>query len=171
MPGRNDPCPCRSGKKFKHCCGKGTTIGPPDLEFHWSVLPLAEPNCHMIVRQRFQSRQWWTLLGFESEDRVVKIFDDIKSFPGVNCETLAWPLFRVGQRSRSRPDKLVILFAEKQTITHQQILDIIKKHGSIGSSCIAGPEEKDFLPISFGYNQALMHTFTSILRQGSEADN
>jgi preprotein translocase subunit SecA len=20
--GRNDPCPCRSGKKFKHCCGK-----------------------------------------------------------------------------------------------------------------------------------------------------
>jgi uncharacterized protein len=22
--GRNDPCPCRSGKKFKHCCGKAT---------------------------------------------------------------------------------------------------------------------------------------------------
>ena len=21
--GRNDPCPCGSGKKFKHCCGKG----------------------------------------------------------------------------------------------------------------------------------------------------
>jgi preprotein translocase subunit SecA len=21
--GRNDPCPCRSGKKYKHCCGKG----------------------------------------------------------------------------------------------------------------------------------------------------
>jgi SEC-C motif-containing protein len=20
--GRNDPCPCRSGKKFKHCCGR-----------------------------------------------------------------------------------------------------------------------------------------------------
>ncbi|MBM3143169.1 MAG: hypothetical protein FJ005_09070 [Chloroflexi bacterium] len=20
-PGRNDPCPCGSGKKFKHCCG------------------------------------------------------------------------------------------------------------------------------------------------------
>ena len=24
LPGRNDPCPCGSGKKFKHCCGKGT---------------------------------------------------------------------------------------------------------------------------------------------------
>ncbi len=22
-PGRNDPCPCGSGKKYKHCCGKG----------------------------------------------------------------------------------------------------------------------------------------------------
>lgn len=22
--GRNDPCPCGSGKKFKHCCGKIT---------------------------------------------------------------------------------------------------------------------------------------------------
>jgi preprotein translocase subunit SecA len=21
-PGRNDPCPCGSGKKFKQCCGK-----------------------------------------------------------------------------------------------------------------------------------------------------
>ena len=21
-PGRNDPCPCGSGKKYKHCCGK-----------------------------------------------------------------------------------------------------------------------------------------------------
>lgn len=21
MPGRNDPCPCRSGKKYKKCCG------------------------------------------------------------------------------------------------------------------------------------------------------
>ena len=20
--GRNDPCPCASGKKYKHCCGK-----------------------------------------------------------------------------------------------------------------------------------------------------
>jgi yecA family protein len=24
--GRNDPCPCRSGKKFKKCCGAGPTI-------------------------------------------------------------------------------------------------------------------------------------------------
>jgi len=23
-PGRNSPCPCGSGKKYKHCCGGGT---------------------------------------------------------------------------------------------------------------------------------------------------
>ncbi|HXK94534.1 MAG TPA: SEC-C metal-binding domain-containing protein, partial [bacterium] len=23
-PGRNDPCPCGSGKKYKKCCGRGT---------------------------------------------------------------------------------------------------------------------------------------------------
>lgn len=22
LPSRNDPCPCKSGKKYKHCCGK-----------------------------------------------------------------------------------------------------------------------------------------------------
>ncbi|MFT4711640.1 MAG: SWIM/SEC-C metal-binding protein [Candidatus Azotimanducaceae bacterium] len=22
LAGRNDPCPCASGKKYKHCCGK-----------------------------------------------------------------------------------------------------------------------------------------------------
>ncbi|NUQ01453.1 MAG: SEC-C domain-containing protein, partial [Armatimonadetes bacterium] len=21
-PGRNDPCPCGSGRKYKHCCGR-----------------------------------------------------------------------------------------------------------------------------------------------------
>ncbi len=25
-PNRNDPCPCGSGKKFKHCCAQGSTV-------------------------------------------------------------------------------------------------------------------------------------------------
>ena len=25
--GRNDPCPCGSGKKYKHCCGRTTPGG------------------------------------------------------------------------------------------------------------------------------------------------
>lgn len=30
MPGRNDACPCGSGRKFKHCCGYGAA--PPGLD-------------------------------------------------------------------------------------------------------------------------------------------
>jgi SWIM/SEC-C metal-binding protein len=26
-PGRNDPCPCGSGKKYKKCCGRGGGAG------------------------------------------------------------------------------------------------------------------------------------------------
>ncbi|RLS50942.1 MAG: hypothetical protein DWH87_01250, partial [Planctomycetota bacterium] len=24
--GRNDPCPCGSGKKFKNCCGRSSNV-------------------------------------------------------------------------------------------------------------------------------------------------
>lgn len=27
-PGRNDPCPCGSGRKFKHCCGSAAPVEP-----------------------------------------------------------------------------------------------------------------------------------------------
>ena len=35
--GRNEPCPCGSGKKFKHCCFSmepmdGSTFGLPDID-------------------------------------------------------------------------------------------------------------------------------------------
>ena len=34
MAGRNDPCPCGSGKKHKHCClGKKPVLGPCDTHF------------------------------------------------------------------------------------------------------------------------------------------
>jgi len=28
-PGRNEACPCGSGKKYKHCCGRDTFAAPP----------------------------------------------------------------------------------------------------------------------------------------------
>jgi len=28
--GRNDPCPCGSGRKYKHCCGGAATTRDPD---------------------------------------------------------------------------------------------------------------------------------------------
>jgi tetratricopeptide (TPR) repeat protein len=44
-PGRNDPCPCHSGKKFKHCCGRPEAVAPatsqvaaPDIAVLMSML-------------------------------------------------------------------------------------------------------------------------------------
>jgi hypothetical protein len=31
-PGRNNPCPCGSGKKYKHCClPKDESVAPDEL--------------------------------------------------------------------------------------------------------------------------------------------
>lgn len=32
--GRNDPCPCGSGRKYKHCCGRAATTRDPDEKGH-----------------------------------------------------------------------------------------------------------------------------------------
>ncbi len=34
-PGRNDPCPCGSGKKFKHCCLAKATAAPEPANLAW----------------------------------------------------------------------------------------------------------------------------------------
>ncbi|PTB17092.1 hypothetical protein C9I57_30045 [Trinickia symbiotica] len=36
-PGRNDPCPCGSGKKYKHCC---LNAADPREEDPSSVVPV-----------------------------------------------------------------------------------------------------------------------------------
>ena len=38
MPGRNDPCPCGSGRKFKHCCLAASDAA----DFRWRQLRAAE---------------------------------------------------------------------------------------------------------------------------------
>ena len=34
-PGRNDPCPCCSGRKYKHCCGAASSSVEPPEDFTW----------------------------------------------------------------------------------------------------------------------------------------
>ena len=47
-PGRNDPCPCGSGKKFKHCCLKEEKMA----EDTWEIDPLAMSLDDYIVLDR-----------------------------------------------------------------------------------------------------------------------
>jgi hypothetical protein len=30
--GRNEPCPCKSGKKYKKCCGKSFSMGQKQIK-------------------------------------------------------------------------------------------------------------------------------------------
>jgi len=49
-PGRNEPCPCGSGRKYKHCCGKTPADGPaakrplPDAAGAWTQLGRNQDN-------------------------------------------------------------------------------------------------------------------------------
>jgi hypothetical protein len=48
-PGRNDPCPCGSGRKTKHCCGQ--TRGPSDDQLARAHLAaLAHDAVHDLAR-------------------------------------------------------------------------------------------------------------------------
>jgi len=58
-PGRNEPCPCGSGRKFKHCCGRerppATAAGQPAQESSaWQLLQAgravqAEAECERVL--------------------------------------------------------------------------------------------------------------------------
>ncbi|GIX28131.1 MAG: hypothetical protein KatS3mg123_2012 [Burkholderiales bacterium] len=68
-PGRNDPCPCGSGKKYKHCCGAaGATPPAQPLERARALLQAgraaeAEPLLRRMAAERPGDAAVWNLLG------------------------------------------------------------------------------------------------------------
>jgi len=71
-PGRNDPCPCGSGKKFKHCCeGKVTSRTPPPVAQIDPLIALynagryaeLESGAHDLARRYPEFGFGWKLLG------------------------------------------------------------------------------------------------------------
>jgi tetratricopeptide (TPR) repeat protein len=58
-PGRNEPCPCGSGRKFKHCCGRSQPLGaaparPAQEPSAWELLHAggaaqAEAECERVL--------------------------------------------------------------------------------------------------------------------------
>src|SRR5437667_10285726 len=65
-PGRNDPCPCSSGRKFKLCCGApagspGPGSGAPHIDdagSRFNIGPLTEAGRVREVAERFQKIQF-----------------------------------------------------------------------------------------------------------------
>ena len=45
-PARNDPCPCKSGKKYKHCCG---AVSPVTETVDRRAVPKSKRDLWLIV--------------------------------------------------------------------------------------------------------------------------
>jgi tetratricopeptide (TPR) repeat protein len=58
-PGRNEPCPCGSGRKYKHCCGKKPDDAPKlaDAAPAWALLRAGRPAAAEAECERLLARE------------------------------------------------------------------------------------------------------------------
>jgi tetratricopeptide (TPR) repeat protein len=72
-PGRNDPCPCGSGRKYKHCHGAPEGAAPPAPEavreltelvtmLHAGALAVVEKRCRTLLEARPADGMLWKIL-------------------------------------------------------------------------------------------------------------
>ena len=69
--GRNDACPCGSGKKYKHCCGMPAAPAPTAPDSHEGAVERAEAWLAQHHRKAFA-----VALETAIDDAVLDIFDD-----------------------------------------------------------------------------------------------
>lgn len=139
-----------------------------DIEVHWVALPVADPAAHALARQRWQSKEWWTVIGFESEDRVRKIVDIINASEA-ECEQFIWPIGRVGEFTGGKEDNIIVLFARKSSLKPRKLRGMLLEIG--GRLTKRDLDNLDFIPVSCGYVNAVVIAFQSILQLRSEIDN
>lgn len=84
MPGRNDPCPCGSGKKYKKCCGTGQAAGQSR----------AIEEELLKVNEEFQAKglRPETIIGIE--EKISRWLDDLRGvFPDTFIEQAAYDTY------------------------------------------------------------------------------
>ncbi|UUZ77882.1 SEC-C domain-containing protein [Polaromonas sp. P1(28)-13] len=69
--GRNDPCPCGSGRKYKHCCGQSAAPVAPAAESHEGAVERAVAWLAQHHRKAFA-----VALAAAMEEAVFEFFDD-----------------------------------------------------------------------------------------------
>jgi SEC-C motif/Protein of unknown function (DUF2384) len=67
--GRNDPCPCGSGNKYKHCCGSGAAQAPAPAEGHDSAVPRA-----LAWLEQHHRKAWSIAFEAAFEDAIDEVF-------------------------------------------------------------------------------------------------
>lgn len=78
-PGRNQPCPCGSGKKVKWCCGETAGPGPEDLA-----------RAELRGLARVAARQ----LRHLSDEQFDELLEELVDLPALDL-SLLWPLPRL----------------------------------------------------------------------------
>lgn len=84
MPGRNEPCPCGSGKKYKKCCGTGQTAGQSK----------ATEEEFLKVNEEFQVKglRPETIIGIE--EKISRWLDELRGvFPDTFIEQAAFDTY------------------------------------------------------------------------------
>jgi tetratricopeptide (TPR) repeat protein len=94
-PGRNDPCPCGSGRKYKHCCGKAPADAPkpprPDAVHAWALLHAGRPKeseaeCERLLAREPMLGQALLCLGLarqsQGKDALATLESASRSLPG-----------------------------------------------------------------------------------------
>lgn len=80
--GRNDPCPCGSGKKYKHCCGKNgqqknvgnvTTVGAVDDEQRFKFNNNRNSE-DIIIFERYTANPAY-------QEKLIKLYLDFQTYP------------------------------------------------------------------------------------------
>ncbi|WP_198038618.1 plasmid pRiA4b ORF-3 family protein [Planococcus lenghuensis] len=84
MPGRNEPCPCGSGKKFKKCCGKEQAAGTSRM---------IETEL-LAINEEFQSKGLTPETIIWIEGRISKWLDELRGvFPDEFIEQAAYDTY------------------------------------------------------------------------------
>jgi tetratricopeptide (TPR) repeat protein len=97
-PGRNEACPCGSGKKYKHCCGRNSFAAPPP-----KLLSLAEIG---------------TLVALVEQDRLADAEERARALLALYPDTgMLWKILGVALL-RQRKDALAALRRAAQLMAH-----------------------------------------------------
>lgn len=100
--GRNDPCPCGSGKKYKKCCATGGAKKPATPT---AALKEANRNAHLTAQK------WMSAMGAQIPQAADKA-DEFKLVLDEYKITDANSLARVRAQGKKGEDELSVLFYE-----------------------------------------------------------
>ncbi len=84
LPGRNEKCPCGSGKKYKHCCISLSQMPPLESALFWTLIPdvLSKTTVTTLCKEQEISLEDITQIAYRYDEKgdpqqVIRILDPL----------------------------------------------------------------------------------------------